>query len=184
MLICEAFELNILNLLFTDTMFLQYTKCRSDADCMVGRFCNRKGSFLYCEKCHDCARKYNREPARDNCAKTADECGQCLPGFAAEELTDGHPGGAEKEICQPGTTPQHAADPAAMEVEVEENETWPTAVVIILGVVVAVVIAGLAIFYILRRPSSCVRSPLPGGERSRSVRFSGENDQECLVTIG
>ena len=152
--------------------------CQSDADCEVGRFCNRKGSFLYCEKCGDCARQYKREPARDNCAKTADECGRCLPGFAAEALTDGHPDGAEKEICQPVTTPQHAA--AA---EAEGNDIWPTGVVTILGVVVAVVIAGMAILCILRRPSSCRKSPVAGEERSRRVRFSGRTD-ESRVTIG
>ena len=162
--------------------FFQYAECESDSDCEVGTFCNRKGTFLYCEKCKDCDRKFNREPARDNCARTSDECGRCLPGFAAEALTDGHPDGAEKEICQPATAPQHAAAAAAA-AEAEGDETWPTEIVTILGIVVAIVIAGLAIFYILRRPSSCRRPPEPGREPSGSVRYSGRNE-ESRVTIG
>ena len=157
---------------------MQFTGCELDADCEVGTFCNRKDSFLYCEKCKNCANQYNREPARDNCARTADECGYCLPGFAAEALTNGHPDGVEKDICQPTSSAQHAAA-----VEAEGNEAWPTGVVVILGVVVAVIILGVAIFYILRGDSSCRRSPVPGGERSGSVRFSARN-VESRVTIG
>ncbi|KAI9553451.1 hypothetical protein GHT06_021357 [Daphnia sinensis] len=64
-------------------------ECDKDIDCGSGYFC-----FLsYCERCIPCETHFNRQPARSLtgqpiCAKYEDDCGVCLPGYQANDLTD------------------------------------------------------------------------------------------------
>lgn len=64
-------------------------ECDKDIDCGSGYFC-----FLsYCERCIPCDTHFNRQPARSLtglpiCAKYEDDCGVCLPGYQADDLTD------------------------------------------------------------------------------------------------
>ncbi len=69
-----------------------YLQCESDFDCPVGLFCHEKvpGQQKICNVCYKCESRFHRENARDKCAKTADECGQCLDGYYEEVLAGGH----------------------------------------------------------------------------------------------
>ncbi|XP_057378187.1 uncharacterized protein LOC130700185 [Daphnia carinata] len=63
-------------------------ECDTDIDCGSGYYC-----FLsYCERCIPCHTQFNRQPARSLtgqpiCAKYEDDCGVCLPGYQANDLT-------------------------------------------------------------------------------------------------
>ena len=62
-------------------------QCSTDGDCPRGRFCHSKFGHRICELCLDCPGRFRRRPSRGKCAKSANECGECIDGFAAEQLT-------------------------------------------------------------------------------------------------
>ncbi|XP_046657392.1 uncharacterized protein LOC124350644 [Daphnia pulicaria] len=64
-------------------------ECDKDIDCGDGYFCFQS----YCERCIPCDVLFHRQPAQSStgqpiCAKYKDDCGICLPGYQANDLTD------------------------------------------------------------------------------------------------
>lgn len=63
------------------------TPCNNDSDCGNEYHCLSD----ICEECIPCSVIFNRQPPSNNetiCAKTEKDCGNCLPGYLADELTN------------------------------------------------------------------------------------------------
>ena len=65
-----------------------FTQCSQDTDCDTDEYC----SDNMCEICVPCQSWLNREPPSQyrgrTCARSEEECGNCLPGYQSEELTN------------------------------------------------------------------------------------------------
>ncbi|XP_045036569.1 uncharacterized protein LOC116915651 isoform X2 [Daphnia magna] len=58
-------------------------RCHVDTDCSKEFYCS---SDMYCNPCISCETTYKRQPlVSATCARVDEDCGNCLPGYQAEE---------------------------------------------------------------------------------------------------
>lgn len=130
-----------------------YNECSRDTECGPSRYCLTDVGV--CERCVPCRRLYNRQPSPEprSCAKNEFECGVCLQGYQAKELTDQR----YSARCNPISV--EASDGIA-------TRQWP----VVVSVVVAIsLLLGLAIIAICYWKRCSVERPFsgPGDELKR-----------------
>ncbi|XP_049786727.1 uncharacterized protein LOC126188981 isoform X1 [Schistocerca cancellata] len=67
-------------------------ECEEDHECGEKKFCYQTG---LCAPCTNCSTYFRMPHEWKYCSKSPNECGPCLPGYAADPLTDGR----ERELC-------------------------------------------------------------------------------------
>ncbi|XP_021921315.1 uncharacterized protein LOC110830556 isoform X2 [Zootermopsis nevadensis] len=107
-----------------------YQSCEADHECDRNKYCYKVAGI--CVPCTDCKVYYRQKPALyPNCPKVPLQCGECLPGYEEEILTEGE----VRSHCIPTASPQ--------------GMPWIQAVSITVGILLALIC--IIIFFVVRR---------------------------------
>ncbi|XP_046657396.1 uncharacterized protein LOC124350647 [Daphnia pulicaria] len=146
--LCWMMALFLLLTSAVSSMNIPATECKRDADCTVGNYC----LFSMCETCLPCEQVfYRRSPVTVNgrigCARTADDCGVCLPGYQSEDLT----GQRHSMKCYP-----NQSEPPADYLS-DVNTIGSTVTSIIICAILATLAAGSCFVYVKHRKVETTR---------------------------
>ncbi|CAG7819437.1 unnamed protein product [Allacma fusca] len=138
----------------TGTTTPRFKRCTNDGDCSSGHFCYTRRLDPICQKCHKCS--LHHRVSKYPCAKSMQECGECLPGyeerkhaismFECVELTPAQPAPGD---CGNNKTNSPECNNSSM-----QTSPWIWATTVVALSLVTVTAISLTVFIRRRRPPS------------------------------